>query len=50
MFESMSLKLDKDYHAMIGLSRRLKYPKNIELDTAKRLKVGMQERVMELWH
>ena len=43
-------RIDKDYHAMVGLSRKLKVPESIDLEMAKQLKVKMQERVMELWN
>lgn len=43
-------KIDKDYHAMVGLSRKMKIPENIGLENAKLMKVKMQERVMELWN
>ena len=46
------MKIDKDYHAMVGLSKRLKVPNEdeLDLDYAKELKIKMQERVMELWN
>lgn len=43
-------KIDKDYHAMVGLSKRMKLPEKLEVEEAKALKIKMQERVMELWN
>ena len=49
-FESMMVKIDKDYHCMMGLSRRLKVPDDLDIEQAKLLKMQMQERLMELWN
>ena len=33
-FESMMVKIDKDYHCMMGLSRRLKVPVDLDIEQA----------------
>jgi len=46
----MLAKLDKDFHVMLGLGKRLKSPEDYDIEKAKELKILMQERVMELWN
>jgi len=37
----MLTKIDKDFHTIIGLSKRVNLPEGLDFDTAKELKIKM---------
>ena len=45
------LSLDKEYHAMVGLSRRVPATElqGLAVEEANELKLSLQDRVLELW-
>ncbi|CDW91681.1 UNKNOWN [Stylonychia lemnae] len=42
-------KIDKELQTLLGLNRRVKMPKNYDVEQAKELKLKMQENVLKLW-
>lgn len=49
-FKLFQSKIDKDYYAWVGLTKRVTLPEELDFDHAKHLKYKTQERVMELWN
>jgi hypothetical protein len=42
--------VDKEYHMMLGLTKREKVIEGISVERAQEIKLLMQERVMQMWN
>lgn len=51
-FEAQVLKIDKEFHTLVGLSRRIptSFLEHLDIEEACNLKLAVQDRVMDLWN